>query len=76
MKICIITIATNRYIEFVERLLNDISKNFLTNHDIKCILFTDQDVETSDNIKVSQIEHKVWPEPAMKKYNYITSESE
>jgi histo-blood group ABO system transferase len=76
MKICIITIATNRYIEFVERLLNDISENFLTNHDIKCILFTDQDVETSDNIKVSQIEHKIWPEPAMKKYNYITSESE
>ena len=76
MKICIITVATNRYIQFVGRLLDDIEENFLNGHDIKCLLFTDQDVETSDNIKVSNIEHKVWPEPALKKYNYISSESE
>ena len=29
MKICILTIATNKYIQFVERLYNDIEKNFL-----------------------------------------------
>jgi histo-blood group ABO system transferase len=76
MKICIITIATNKYIQFVERLLNDVEKNFLNGNEIRCLLFTDQDVETSENIKVSQIEHKLWPEPALKKYNYINSESE
>jgi histo-blood group ABO system transferase len=76
MKICIITIATNTYIQFVERLLNNIEENFLNGHDIKCLLFTDHEVETSDNVKVSQIEHKRWPEPALKKYNYINSESE
>ena len=59
MKICIITIATNKYIQFVERLLNDVEKNFLNGNEIRCLLFTDQDVETSENIKVSQIEHKL-----------------
>lgn len=76
MKICILTIATNKYIQFVERLLDDIEKYFLIDHEIQCLLFTDNEVETSDNVKVSQIGHKPWPEPALKKYNYINSESE
>jgi histo-blood group ABO system transferase len=76
MKICILTIATNKYIQFVERLLDDVEKNFLNGHDIQCLLFTDHEVETSDNVKVSFIGHKPWPEPALKKYNYINSESE
>tara|TARA_R110000868_G_scaffold63957_2_gene192527 strand:- start:1570 stop:2286 length:717 start_codon:yes stop_codon:yes gene_type:complete len=76
MKICILTIATNKYLQFVERLLDDIEKNFLDGHDIQCLLFTDHEVETSDNVKVSQIGHKPWPEPALKKYNYINLESE
>ena len=29
MKICILTIATGKYIQFVERLLDDIEKYFL-----------------------------------------------
>jgi len=77
MKICVITIATGRYIQFVEKLLESIENNFLVGHDISCLLFTDNDLEeTSDNIKVSKIEHKTWPEPALKKYNYIHSERE
>jgi len=76
MKICILTIATNKYIQFVERLLDDIEENFLNGHEIRCLLFTDQEVETSDNIKISKIDHKPWPEPALKKYNYINSEAE
>jgi histo-blood group ABO system transferase len=76
MKICILTIATGKYIQFVERLLDDIEKYFLNGNEIQCLLFTDHQVETSDNVKVSQIGHKPWPEPALKKYNYINSESE
>lgn len=76
MKICILTIATSKYIQFVERLLDNVEENFLNGHEIKCLLFTDHEVETSDNVKVSQIGHKPWPEPALKKYNYINSESE
>lgn len=77
MKICVITIATGRYIQFVEKLLDSIEENFLQGHEINCLLFTDNEIkEISDNIKVSKIEHKIWPEPALKKYNYIYSEKE
>ena len=50
MKILILTIATNKYIQFVERLYDNIEDNFLNGHQIQGLLFTDHDVETSDNI--------------------------
>ena len=71
MKILILTIATNKYIQFVERLYDNIADNFLNGHEIQGLLFTEHDVETSDNIKVSQIEHEDWPMPTLKRYNYF-----
>lgn len=76
MKICILTIATNKYIQFVERLYDNIEENFLNGHDIECVLFTDHEVETSNNVKVSQIDHEPWPMPTLKRYNYFTKEQE
>ena len=76
MKILILTIATNKYIQFVERLYDNIEENFLNGHDIQWLLFTEHDVETSDNIKVSQIEHEDWPMPTLKRYNYFIKEKE
>ena len=71
MKILILTIATNKYIQFVERLYDNIEEKFLNGHEIQGLLFTEHDVETSDNIKVSQIDHEPWPMPTLKRYNYF-----
>lgn len=77
MKICILTIATNKYIQFVERLLDNIDDNFLNGHEIQCLLFTDHEIEEcSDNVKVSQIEHESWPMPTLKRYNYFVKEKD
>ena len=77
MKICILTIATNKYIQFVERLLNNIEENFLNGHEIQCLLFTDHEIEeSSDNVKISQIDHEPWPMPTLKRYNYFMKEKE
>ena len=76
MKICILTIATNKYIQFVGELYNNIEENFLNGHEIQGLLFTEHDVETSDNIKVSKIEHEDWPIPTLKRYNYFMQEKE
>jgi histo-blood group ABO system transferase len=74
MKICILTIATNKYIRFVQELYNSIEKNFLVDHDINCLLFTDHEVESSDNVKVHYIDHEPWPMPTLKRYNYFIKE--
>jgi histo-blood group ABO system transferase len=72
MKVCVLTIATNKYIQFVEKLYNHIEENFLNGHDVNCVLFTEHEVETSDNVKVCSIEHEEWPMPTLKRYNYFT----
>tara|TARA_R100000406_G_scaffold35699_2_gene23580 strand:+ start:4781 stop:5479 length:699 start_codon:yes stop_codon:yes gene_type:complete len=77
MKICILTIATNKYIQFVERLLNNIEENFLEGHEIQCLLFTDHEIEeSSDNVKIAQVDHEPWPMPTLKRYNYFMREKE
>ena len=59
MKICILNIATNKYIQFVEQLLESVEENFLNGHDISALVFTDHEIEeVSDNVKISQIDHE------------------
>jgi histo-blood group ABO system transferase len=76
MKICILTIATNKYLQFVEKLYDDIERNFLNGHEINCLLFTDHEVETSNNVRVHYIDHEPWPMPTLKRYNYFMKEKD
>jgi len=77
MKICILNIATNKYIQFVEQLLESVEENFLNGHDISALVFTNHEIEeVSDNVKISQIEHEPWPIPTLKRYHYFVKEKE
>jgi histo-blood group ABO system transferase len=77
MKICILNIATNKYINFVEQLLESVEKNFLNGHEISALIFTNHEIEEiSDNVKISQIEHEPWPIPTLKRYHYFMNEAE
>ena len=58
MKICILTIATNQYLQFIEKLYSDIAEKFIPGSEINCLLFTDHEIEeTSDNVRVNYIDH-------------------
>ena len=45
MKICILTIATNQYLQFIEKLYSDIAEKFIPGSEINCLLFTDHEIE-------------------------------
>lgn len=76
-KICILNIATNRYIQFVNPLLESIDKNFLTGHQVDALVFTDREIDVeSDRIKISKIDHEPWPIPTLKRYHYFLKEKE
>ena len=77
MKICILTIATNKYINFVQELYDNLEEFFLPEHEKNCLLFTDHQIEeSSDNVKIHQIDHEQWPMPTLKRYNYFIKEKE
>ena len=77
MKICILTIATNKYINFVQELYDNIEEFFLPDHEKTCLLFTDHELEeVSDNVRVHTIDHEPWPMPTLKRYNYFMKEKD
>ena len=77
MKICILTIATNKYLQFVEKLYDDIAEKFVPGAEINCLLFSDHEIEeTSDNVRVHYIDHEPWPMPTLKRYNYFVKEKD
>jgi histo-blood group ABO system transferase len=77
MKICLLLIATNHYIKFVNPLLDSVQENFLNGHEVSAVLFTNHELdESTDNIKVCQIEHEPWPIPTLKRYHYFLKEKE
>ena len=77
MKICILNIATNKYIQFVESLLDSIEENFLNGHEISALVFTDHEIEeSSNNVKIVKIDHEPWPIPTLKRYHYFMKEEE
>lgn len=77
MKICILNIATNKYINFVENLLESVEENFLNGHEISALVFTNHEIEeVSNNVKISRIEHEDWPIPTLKRYHYFIKEKE
>ena len=70
-----LTIATNKYIQFVEKLYSDISEKFLPGAEINCLLFTDHEIEEAgDNVRIHYIDHEQWPMPTLKRYNYFVKE--
>jgi histo-blood group ABO system transferase len=76
-KVCILNVATNHYIKFINPLLDSIDANFLNGHTVDALVFTNQELEVeSDRIKVSQIQHEPWPMPTLKRYHYFLQEKE
>lgn len=70
MKIGLLTIATNKYIRFVDPLWESAKKHFLTNHDVTMFLFTDSvDYKPDSKQVIIPQQHLVWPGPTLFRYN-------
>lgn len=69
MKIGLIVIATNNYINFVPPLMDSIKQNFLTNYDVEIFLFTNQ--KFIGDVTIIPTEHKEWPWMTLGRYHLI-----
>lgn len=69
MRIGLIVIATNRYIEFVPNLISSVKQNFLKNHEVEIFLFTNQ--KFIDSVTIIPTDHKPWPWMTLGRYHLI-----
>lgn len=68
VKVGILLIATNSYMEFVPKLLQDIQEKFLKNHDITVFLHTNHEAPPIENIVAIPVEHNPWPHMTLDRY--------
>jgi histo-blood group ABO system transferase len=70
MKIGLLTIATGKYIQFVNPLWESVKKHFMKNHEVTMFVFTDSKdfIPEPGQIKIAQ-QHIPWPGPTLYRYN-------
>lgn len=77
MKVGLLVIATNKYIDFVAPLWKSAKMNFLKGHNVTMFLFTDsKTVQSSANQIVIEQEHMPWPGPTLYRYNIFQGSKE
>ncbi len=70
MKIGLLTIATGKYIQFIDPLWESAKKYFAPNHEVTMFVFTDSTefVPKQRQVKIMQ-RHMPWPGPTLFRYN-------
>ena len=70
MKIGLLIIATNKYTQFLQKLISSADKYFLHGEDVTYFIFTNHNINIETERKVIKIdvEHKPWPYMTLFRY--------
>ena len=70
MKTGLLIIATNKYTDFLQPLIESADKHFLYNHDVTYFVFTNKDlkVRCDREVIVTNVDHKEWPWMTLGRY--------
>jgi len=69
----LLIVATNKYISFVQNLVDSADKWFLPECNVTYCVFTNtpKQLNTSNSFNMMHIEHEPWPAPTLKRYDYF-----
>jgi hypothetical protein len=74
MKIAVISIATNKYKDFLRPLVESVKTHFIPNVQKDFYLFTDESLDWFDSsVKWHKIEHQPWPYITLKRFEFIST---
>ena len=78
MKVGLLIIATNKYTQFLQPLIESADKYFLPNQEVTYFVFTNKDIDinTNRNIVKIDVEHKEWPWMTLGRYKIFSENSE
>jgi histo-blood group ABO system transferase len=70
MKIGLLVIATNKYLQFLQPFISSADEWFCKNHEITYFIFSNEEVniKSNRNIKIKKVEHKPWPWMTLGRY--------
>lgn len=76
MNITLMFVATNKYVNFLNRVVESADRYLLTEDNVSYLFFSNNSISINSKrpSRFVHIEHEPWPTPAMKKYDYISSQ--
>lgn len=78
MKVGLLIIATNKYIQFLQPLIESADKYLLKNNEVTYFIFTNQSIEINsvrDVVKIN-VDHREWPWMTLGRYKIFTDNSD
>jgi histo-blood group ABO system transferase len=77
MKIGLLIIATNKYIQFLQPLIESADNHFLKNQEVTYFIFSNKDININSNRNIVKIdvEHKDWPWMTLGRYKIFSENS-
>jgi histo-blood group ABO system transferase len=78
MRVGLLIIATNKYIQFLKPLIESADRYFLNGVDVTYFVFTDQDIDVKSdrNIVKIDVDHKDWPWMTLGRYKIFSESSD
>ena len=78
MSVGLLIIATNKYVSFLQPLIESADKFFLLNQEVTYFIFTnvDIDITSSRNVIKIYVDHKDWPWMTLGRYKIFSDNSE
>jgi histo-blood group ABO system transferase len=78
MNIGLLIISTNKYINFLQPLIESADKYFLVNYKVTYFVFTNQNIDIISNrdVVVKKIEHKDWPWMTLGRYRIFSNSND
>ena len=79
MNVGLLIIGTNKYTQFLQRLITSADKHFLAGKNVTYFVFTnktDFTIETDRNVVMVPVEHRPWPFMTLYRYKIFTQNSE
>jgi histo-blood group ABO system transferase len=71
VKIAVLTIGTGKYVHLAKELHKSIRKNFMTNHKVDIILFTDSEEKFASDVKLFHTPRLGFPGDTLYRYHYF-----
>lgn len=78
MKVGLLIIATNKYIQFLQPLIESADNHFLKNQEVTYFVFTNKDININSNRNIVKVdvEHKDWPWMTLGRYKIFSEKSD
>ena len=80
MRVALVAVATNKYLELALHMLSTASNRFMQGHEVSFVVFTDREDDDRlgaiPGVIAIHCDHTPWPGPTLRRFSYFASQAD